>query len=482
MEISLKSQLKSGLFYSAVAKYSGIVISLVVSAVLARLLTPEDFGVIAISMVFIVFISILCDLGFGPAIIQNKALTANDTNNIFSFTLWTALLSSIIFFFCSNLIADFYHNQILIIICRILSVNVFFSVANTVPSALLMKEKAFKYVAIRTLSIQVFAGIISIIAAFHGASFYSLLINPLLTSFVMFIIDCNKSKVKFKLRIELVSVKKILAFSSYQLLFNFVNYFTRNADTLLVGKFLGMNPLGYYDKSYRLMMLPIANITNVLTPIVHPIFSDIQNDKERLFKVNQKIVRFLAYIGFPLSVLLYFISREIILIVYGNQWERAVPVFKILSLSVYSQIIGCSSGAFFQSLNATKYLFICGITNSFLVISFLLVGLFYFKTIEGVALSFFLAGFFGLFLTFYFLINKVFGKSLLSFFRVLISPFAFSIFLFLLLWIANLFINNHNIFLTAFIKVSISAIVFCLYIHYVEKINIKKLSMKLFKD
>src|ERR1700761_7380807 len=124
MDLNLKSQVKSGLFYSALAKYPGIIISLIVSAVLARLLTPADFGVIAISMVFIVFISLLSDLGFGPGIIQNKTLTTNDTNNLFSVTIWLALVFSGIFYFCSPLIAYYYHSPILSKICKILTVNV----------------------------------------------------------------------------------------------------------------------------------------------------------------------------------------------------------------------------------------------------------------------------------------------------------------------------------------------------------------------
>ena len=475
MEVSLKSQIKSGLFYSALAKYSGIIISLMVSAVLSRLLTPRDFGIVAIAMVFIVFISLLSDLGFAPAIIQNKSLTTDDTNNIFSFTIWVALLGSIIFFFCSGLIANFYQSPPLVIICKILSVNVFFSTCNIVPNALLMKDKNFKYIAVRTLTIQIIAGVISIVAAFNGAGFYSLLINPLLTSFVMLIIDYNKAEVNFKFKFELSSVKKILSFSSYQLLFNVVNYFTRNADTLLIGRYLGINPLGYYDKSYRLMMLPVANITNVLTPIIHPIFSDMQDDKKRMYRANQKIVRLFAYIGFPFSVLLFFLSKEIILIVFGHQWVKAIPVFRILSLSTCLQIIGSSSGSFFQSLNAARYLFICGIVNAFIVVSSLLFGLFYLKSIEGVALSFAIASLLGFYSTFYFLITKSFHESLLSFFKTLLSPFAFALCLFACLWSAGFLIGALNIYITAVIKVLIALIVSLIYIQFVEKLGLKDL-------
>ena len=208
MEINLKNELKSGLFYSALTKYSGIIISLIVSAVLARLLTPADFGIVAISMVFIVFISMLSDLGFAPAIIQNKNLTVDDTNNIFSFTIWMAFIISVLFFFFSGLIAGYYHNKSLVAIFRILTINVFFSTANIVPNALLLKSRIFKFIAVRTLIIQLIGGVISVIAALKGAGLYALLINPLIYSLVIFIIDSSKSKVRFKLRIEFSSIRK----------------------------------------------------------------------------------------------------------------------------------------------------------------------------------------------------------------------------------------------------------------------------------
>ena len=482
MEINLKNELKSGLFYSALTKYSGIIISLIVSAVLARLLTPADFGIVAISMVFIVFISMLSDLGFAPAIVQNKSLTVDDTNNIFSFTIWMAFIISVLFFFFSGIIAGYYQNKSLVAIFRILTINVFFSTANIVPNALLLKSRIFKFIAVRTLIIQLIGGVISVIAALKGAGLYALLINPLIYSLVIFIIDSSKSKVRFKLRIQLASIRKIIAFSSYQLLFNIVNYFMRNADTLLIGKFLGMNSLGYYDKSYRLMMLPISSITNVLTPVIHPIFSDIQNDKKRIYRANQKIVKFLAYIGFPFSVLLFFLSKEVILVIYGHQWLKAIPVFSILSLSACFQIIGCSSGSFFQCLNATKYLFLCGMINSFIVISFLLAGLFYFKTIEGVALSFLASGFIGFFFTFYYLITKAFGESLLAFLKVLISPLLFSIVLFILLSTVNHLIISYNVFVTGSVKLSIFASTFYLYIRYIENVDFKNLYSNTFKS
>lgn len=138
---STKKELLSGVFYTAIAKYSGIIISLVIAGILARLIEPEDFGVVAIATVIISFFGIFSDLGIAPAIIQNKELSENDLSNIFSFTLWLGIGISMIFFLCSWPISHFYQSDTLLSICQLLSLNLFFASANIVPNALLFKGK-----------------------------------------------------------------------------------------------------------------------------------------------------------------------------------------------------------------------------------------------------------------------------------------------------------------------------------------------------
>ena len=112
-----------------------------------------------------------------------------------------------------------------------------------------------------------------------------------------------------------------------------------------------MNSLGYYEKSYRLMMLPLQNITHVISPVMHPVFSNFQDDPLKLALSYEKVIRILAFIGFPLSVLLWFCAKEITLILFGDQWLPSVPVFQILSLSVGIQIILSTSGSIYQAAN-----------------------------------------------------------------------------------------------------------------------------------
>ena len=133
------------------------------------------------------------------------------------------------------------------------------------------------------------------------------------------------------------------------------------------------------------MMLPLQNITHVISPVMHPIFSGFQDDLHKLADSYEKVIHILAFIGLPLSALLWFSAREITLILFGDQWMPSVPVFQILSISVGIQIILSTSGSIFQAANDTKSLFICGVFSTLLNVSGIVIGIFVFKTLEAIA-------------------------------------------------------------------------------------------------
>ena len=424
MANNITSQLFSGVFYTALAKYSGVVISLVVAGILARLLSPDDFGIVAVATVIIAFFNLLTDMGVSPAIVQHKSLTKDDLSDIFSFTIWTGIGISILFFASSWIIADYYQSDTLRILCQLLSVNLFFASATIVPGAMFYRNKEFKFIAIRSFVIQISAGAAAVTAA----------------------------------------LRKIFSYSAYQFLFNVINYFSRNLDKLLIGKYMSMSDLGYYEKSYRLMMLPLQNITQVITPVMHPIFSDFQNDKGKLLSSYERIVRFLAFIGLPLSVLLFFTAEEVTLIIFGDQWMPSVPVFRILSLSVGIQIILSSSGSIFQAAGDTRSLFVCGVFSSAFNVAGILLGIFHFGTLTAVA-SCIVVTFTINFIQCYWQMYRVtFRQSAWPFIRQLISPLVISILIALVLIPMQYALEGMNIFVTIIAKGIVSFIIFGIYI------------------
>ena len=379
-------QLASGVFYTSIAKYAGIVVTLVVSGVLARLFTPEEFGVVNIATVVIAFFAIFSDLGIGPAVIQHKNLDKRDLGGIFSLTLWSGAFMALLFFAASGLIASFSDDSAeLRNILRILSANLFFAAANIVPNGLILKEKRFRFAAVRSLSVQVVGGAAAIAAAYAGAGIYALTINPVFSSLMLFVINYRQNPLSVHLKPGKAAVGKVFSFSAYQFSFQLLNYFSRNLDKLLMGRYMSLSQLGYYDKSYRLMMLPLQNIAYVVSPVMHPIFSEMQNDLRKLADSYRKVVRLLALIGLPLSVVLWFTAQELVLIIFGDQWQPSVPVFRILALSVGIQIVMSTSGSIFQAANATRMLFFCGLFSAALNTAAICTGIFAFGTTQAVA-------------------------------------------------------------------------------------------------
>lgn len=469
---TLKRQLVSGVFYTAIAKYSGVFTSLIVAGVLARLLSPDDFGIVAIATVIISFFGIFTDMGISPAIVQHKELTERDLSNIYSFTLWSGVGAAILFFIASWPISTYYNSEILRTLCQLLSINLLFASVNIVPSALFYKNKEFKFIAIRSFVIQIAGGVASIIAALCGAGLYALIINPILSSILIFGISYHRYPQRLRLTTGMVTIRKIFSYSAYQFMFNLINYFSRNLDKLLIGKYMGMAPLGYYEKSYRLMTLPLQNITQVITPVMHPILCDFQNDPQRMATSSERIVRLLAFLGMPLTVLLFFTAQEVTLIIFGNQWLPSVPVFQILSLTVGIQMILSTSGSIYQAAGETRSLFICGVFSATLNVSGMLIGIFYFGTLEAVAWCI-VTTFSINFVQCYWLMYRVtFKRSARHFVRQLLSPLLLSAICAVALFPLYYGLAGGNILVTLIVKGFVFFVIFGGYIQLSHEYDI----------
>lgn len=480
--MSIKQEMITGVIWSAIEKYSGIIISIIISAVLARLISPSDFGVVTIATVLISFLEIFAGLGIGPAIIQRKELTDKNLDSIFTFTIFIGCILALILFSTSGLIASFYGNPILITICKILSISLFFSSLNVVQLAVIQREKKFKLIAKRTLLLQIVSGILSIAAAFNGAGIYALVISPVFASIGMFLFNYKYCPRKIDFSLDTKPLKLIYSFSLYQFLFTFMNYFSRNLDKLIIGRFFSLQDLGFYDKSYRLMMLPLQNVTHVVTPVMQPIFSSFQDDKSKLAEKYNMIVKLLGTISFPLSVFLYYSANEIIQIVYGKSWIAAIPVFKILALSLSVQMILSTSGAIYQSVNATKYLFYNGVSNTIVTVSGFIIAIYLFSSIEAVAWAWDITITINIIISYLVMYKLVLNSSLFNMIKLLTVPLIASLVVAIILYLFDVYFSFTNLIALP-IKFIMVIIIYCPIIqitkHYdiygLLKLNLKKI-------
>ncbi|NGM83572.1 lipopolysaccharide biosynthesis protein [Paenibacillus sp. 7124] len=430
-----EQELKKNIFINFAAKYSNTLVQLVLTSILARILQPNEFGVVALVSVFITFFNLIGDMGIGPAIIQKKELEERDHINIFNFTLVCGFFLAVIFALSGNLFVAFFNNPAYLNVTRLLSLAVFFSIAAIVPQNLLYKFNEFKSLGVITIVTNLITGIIAIVLARIGFSYYSLIIQIILMSFIKLILMMKKSGVKLKLQWGMDSIKSIKSYSGFQFAFNFVNYFSRNFDSILISKTMGSSALGYYDKAYKLMLYPLQSITFVITPVLHPALSKYQDNTDYILDAFKKLINLLSIIGGFFTVFCFYGAENIIVLLFGDKWIGSVPTFQILSISLVFQMVSSSTGAIFQATNNFKYLFISGLISSALNIIAMVVGGI-FGRIEDVAIGIVIAFSINFFQTFYILARFVFNKPLHS----LLSPMKYTIIICLIMIIFLFFI------------------------------------------
>lgn len=413
--MSKRQEFFSGFVFTAINRYSTLFVGILVSMILSRILSPEDFGLMALTSVAMTFFSLLSNIGIGPAIIQ-KDLTHAEHCHIYSFSIFLGLLIALLFLCLAYPIALFYDDTRLVSLFACLSITIILGCMGSVPASLAAKNKQFKFIAKVGIVSSIISGTVSVGCALCGLGVYSLVTSGILGSFISFLMYCHKHPVSFILKMDFAPVKKIMSYSSYIFLFNFINYFSRNLDKILMGKYLGIEPLGYYDKSYNLMTMPLQQVSHVITPVIQPILADKQDDTPYIRDVYFRFIKMVSYISFPLSVFLYYCAYEIILLFYGNQWGGAISPFQILSLTVSLQMLNSFAGTFYMVTNNSKLFFISGCWCAVFMLTGISIPLIFYGTIESVAWGFLIAQFFNTCQNLYFMLQAL-HCSVIYYFR-----------------------------------------------------------------
>lgn len=418
--------LKTGILYTALGKYSNVLIQLVINIVLSRVLTPHDYGLVAVVQVFLVFFTTIVDAGLGPAIIQNKSLTEHDNRVLFTYSLLFVVLLCIVFALCGYPISLLYGNSIYISLSLAMSVTLFFLGINMVPNALLDKMKRFRAVNMRLVLANLCGGIVGVSTAFMGWGAYALVAGLTVPGIVSFVLNVWLLRLAPAAHLDKTVLDKVWTFAKNQFGFNLINYFSRNADTILIGKVFGPTAVANYSKAYQLLMMPNNVLLGIINPVLLPVLSDYQDDVAYIRQAYLKIVHVLALIGVPLSVFLCIEGHDIIFTLFGNQWGDAVPPFMILSLTVWVQMTLSSTGAVFQALNKTHQLFVTGILSAVLLVSSIVIGIFM-GSINTVAIALSVGFVLNFLLNYAIMMTVVLDSSLVALLKEFITPFGIGI-------------------------------------------------------
>jgi O-antigen/teichoic acid export membrane protein len=330
--MNLKQNSVRGLAWSAAQSSGGQVTTLIVFALLARLLDPSAFGLIALANIFVAFAKVFADQGFAMAIIQRRDLQPAHLNTAFWTNVAVGLLLMCVTIASAGWIALLFKTPELAAIIRWLSIVFLVSSLSAVQQALLVREFKFKYLAIRSLTATVVGGIVGVSMAFLGYGVWSLVGQQLAHSLVQIFLLWRVSQWRPAIEFSNRHLKDLVSYGANIVGINLAEFVNRNADNFLIGFYLGPIALGYYALAYKLFSTLLRLFVSITGRVVFSSFSAIQASKERMRKAFYSATQMTSLITFPMFSGLAVIAPYLIVLVFGQQWQASVPVIQLLAL------------------------------------------------------------------------------------------------------------------------------------------------------
>lgn len=376
----------SGIGWSVVSRLGRIGLQFVIGAILARLLSPADFGLIAMITVFSGFANIFMDLGFGSALIQKQDARPEHYDSVFWLNVAAGLLLMVLFMVSAPLLARLYSQPLLTPLTLVISTNFFIAAFSSVQIALLQKRLLFNWLAYAELGALVLSGGVAIGMALAGFGVWSLATQTILMSLLLVLFVWFSSEWRPAWRFDRRAVGELIGFSSNLLGFNSLNYWLRNGDNFLIGRFLGTDALGIYGRAYSVMLLPLQMVSRTVGQVMFPAFSSIQDDRPRVARIYLRMTRTIAFITFPAMIGLWVVTPHFVPVVFGNQWLAMIPILRILCLVGMLQSIGTLNGNLYLSQGRSDLQFRVGVVIGVAGLAAIGVGLRW--GVEGVAVAY----------------------------------------------------------------------------------------------
>lgn len=406
--MGLKKKTIQGLTWTGIAQAITQISQLLITMILARLLSPDDFGLLGMVVVFTNFVDIFCEMGISGALIQRQDLNELHYSSVFWLNLMVGTSLMLLTIVVSPFISRFYNQPVLASILMVISVNFLIASFAIVQKAIFSKEMEFKKLALVEIIAVIVGGIVGIYTAYSGYGVWSLIYRIIafssLNMFLLWLLSNWRPKFIFSIK----AIKDIFPFSINMMGFNFLNFFARNIDSILIGKVLGVQALGYYTLAYRLMLYPVQNISGVVGKVMFPAFSKIQVDLEKVRTTYMEMVKAISLVTFPIMWGLFVVAPEFVHIIYGPQWQPMVILIRILCICGIFQSIGTTIGNILLSQGRADLLFKVQIIGTFLVTLFIIAGLKW--GIIGVSISYVVYTTFFIHLSFY-ITNKLIKLS-----------------------------------------------------------------------
>lgn len=354
---NLKDKTAKGLFWGTINSGSTQVLNLIIGIVLGRLLTPEDYGIVGVLAIFIALAGTLQASGFTNGLINIKHPTDNDYNSVFWFNISTSIIIYIILFFCAPLIASFFSQPCLVNVSRVLFLSLPISALGIACNAYMVKNMMNREIAIISVISLLISGSSGIVLALLGFSYWSLVWQQLIYISIFNIGRYYYIPWRPSFSIDTEPVKKMFSFSVKLLLTNIISIINGNLLTAVFGRLFPINSVGNYTQANKWSVMSNSVVTGAINQITQTVFVSISENREREIRVFRKLIRFAAFLSFPMILCLAFVAQEFIVVALGEKWADSGVLLQIL----------CIGGAFMPLYGIYQNLIIsCGRSDIYL--------------------------------------------------------------------------------------------------------------------
>ncbi|WP_343683464.1 lipopolysaccharide biosynthesis protein [Asticcacaulis sp.] len=321
---------------------------------LARMLTPAEYGIIGMLAVFSGFALLIGEAGLTSALIYFDKLENSHWSTAFWIQIFINAAFTITFFFGAPLIAHFFENPVIEPVTKIMSLTFILQTVGQIQNTILVKRMDFKSIAIANFVACVVSNLCAVALAVNHFGVYSLvwqsLVNGIVLSIYFAIVTRWFPNFVFSMR----EARHLMSYGNYLAGNNVVNYWLRNGDNLVIGKFLGAAELGIYNRAYTLMLLPLQNISSTIGQVMFPTLVQLKDDIVAFRELYCKSIKYIALIGFPIMGGLCILSKPILLLLYGQQWVASAPLLQILSLVGLMQCVIFPVGWIYNGVGKPK--------------------------------------------------------------------------------------------------------------------------------
>lgn len=330
MSDTLRNRTISALLWSAVERFGQQGVRFLTTIVLARLLTPDDFGVLGILMVFIIVAEAAINSGFGSAIVQKKTITENDLTTAFIVSVVSAVVLYGVVFFSSGVIANFYGRPELRLLTQVLAGVIVLDAFIVIQRVQFERELNFRRLSKVTVWSALLSGCVGIVLAVLGFGVWSLIAQLITQKTLLGVFLWYHSVWIPRGRFTLFSFKHLFSYGWKLQVSGILDSFFRNIHALLIGRFFAVDIVGYYTQAKKLKDLPLQNLSSIVGKVTFPAFSSIQDDLPRLKRGYRQSITMLVLVSFPLVVGMFVTAPRLIPVVFGPQWTESIQFFRLL--------------------------------------------------------------------------------------------------------------------------------------------------------